>query len=126
MNEKFLEHAKRKGVDVMKMNIWDFKNYPKAECYVVCDVLHHIVPNHTKFLNKLISRKKMVIVCEPFDGQSGPIEHIIGSFLDWDHINPLVRERWYNHAELKEFFKKMRFDELFTIGKDLIAVKYAS
>ncbi len=66
LNEKFAEHAKNKGLNIKIGNLMDEKNYSSCDVTVICDVLHHVVPNDKKLVEICRNVSKKTIICEPF------------------------------------------------------------
>jgi len=124
LNSGFLQYARKKGLDVLKLNVFDVKHYPKADVYVVTDLLHHVQPNHHDLVADLVKTKKGLIICEPFDSSESRFKRILYSFLDFDLINPMFKEKWYTKQQLTDFYKDVvKADEIIEMGGDLIAFK---
>lgn len=134
LNKDFIEYGKKRKRNVKMQSILDFDNYEKRDVIVICDILHHLCPNHAEILDKIkIFAKKKIIICEPFiehkSGILGNIQNRIGLFIDNDGINS-CNERskfgWYSEEELKNFFKNQIKDRkalrLEKIGNDIIAI----
>jgi SAM-dependent methyltransferase len=66
LNDRFLAFAKKRGArNVLKRNVFDFNGYPDNDVILICDVLHHLVPLHTKLVQEALQRTKRLIVSEP-------------------------------------------------------------
>ena len=50
---------------MLKRNVFDFNGYPDNDVILICDVLHHLVPLHTKLVQEALQRTKRLIVSEP-------------------------------------------------------------
>ncbi len=66
LNEKFAEHAKNKGLNIKTGNLLDEKNYSQCDVTLICDVLHHVIPNDKKLIEICMNISKKTIICEPF------------------------------------------------------------
>jgi SAM-dependent methyltransferase len=158
LNRRFLNRIKKKelikrGIKLNKVllrqiDIFDFQHYKgeKIDVIVICDILHHVFPNHIELINiaKQISRK--IIVCEPFvinpkeisardklfkiviflgKYLPKPLLKIIDYFLlDNDGINSYYRRLQWNldKNSLKDFYKNMGFTNTYKILDEYIAV----
>jgi len=124
-NDKSLNYAsKKRGVkNLIKSNIFNFSKYPKVDVIVACDVLHHIYPKHEYFLNKLMTKSKKVIVCEPFGGG-------IGGLFDSDGINKNDSDngpigwgkRFSEKQNVVDFFKTFNSQKIKLTKHNIIAV----
>ncbi|VVB76051.1 Methyltransferase domain protein [Candidatus Tiddalikarchaeum anstoanum] len=140
LNKKFIDYAKRRGINAKLKSIFDFKNYPKTDVIVIIDALHHVVPNQVKLLNETIKRSKQVIIVEPHTTFSiipdfkelksyKGIKRSVFSFLndvfgDADGINPKDTVFDWNHdkTSLREFFKEHGAKKVVELGPMLIGV----
>ena len=118
INESFINHAKKKGLNVSLHDIFNFKEYlKKFDVIVICDVLHHIHPKHKLLLEKIKNYANKIIICEPYDipqkqnkeDELSILERIL-IILDSDGRNPLHlksnKRWWYTKENLKIFFKE--------------------
>jgi len=68
---------KLKNIVLKPTNIFDYDNYPKEkqDVIVLCDILHHIYPNHIELVENVKKYADKVILCEPVaikpEGMSG-------------------------------------------------------
>lgn len=141
-------NIKLNKIILRQQDIFDFQNYngEKKDVTVICDILHHIFPHHKELVNiaKKISRK--VIICEPFvikpqevsararifkfiifigKRLPEPLYRIIDFiFLDNDGINPYFKRLQWNLDQngLKNFYKRMGFNNTYQILDEYIAV----
>ncbi len=75
LNHRFLAKIKKdkkrgrvkpKKVILSQKNIFDFDSYPSnVDAIVLCDILHHVIPNHKKLVENAKKKAKIVIICEP-------------------------------------------------------------
>lgn len=134
LNQKFVNHAKKKGLNVKLKNVFDFLDYPENEVILIIDILHHIVPNHEKLIDEAKKRSKKLIILEPYIS-SDPLFNSKGLmkkicmiyykfFADFDGINPLENIfKWdYDEKSLKKFFEQKGAKQVTKIGSDLISV----
>jgi len=58
---------KLKKVVLRQKNIFDFKDYPKekVDVIILCDIMHHICPQHFELVKNAKEHAKMVVLCEP-------------------------------------------------------------
>jgi len=130
LNERFLRFCRKRGLKVVKKNIFDFEDYPDSDVVLICDVLHHLVPNHEMLLVEALKRSKKLIVSEPaiFSKPSEifkPIAVFFNYFLgDYDGINrPQSQLEWdYNEEKLRAFFQRLGCTRTIKVGWDMIAV----
>lgn len=124
LNKKFVEYARRKGINVYQRDIFDFKKYPQSDVIVVCDLLHHIFPRDKLFIEEARKRTKKLIVVEPyktsrFSFLPYPIlyfyDRIIG---DDDGINCFYHRKEWKFEKagyLKEYFQKLGASKTYKI-----------
>ena len=158
LNHRFLKRIKKKElikrniklskILLRQIDIFDFQHYKgeKIDVIVICDILHHVFPNHIELINmaKQISRK--IIVCEPFVIKPQEISArdklfkivvFLGKYLpkpllkiidflllDNDGINSYHRRlQWdLDKTSLKVFYKDMGFNNTYKILDEYIAV----
>lgn len=126
LNKRFLKFSEQKGLNVSRMNVFDFQHYPQADTYVVCDLLHHIMPNHQKLLKNVMAFGKNVVVCEPAVPNKSKLRRfVVRGILDNDFINPPRLDLdWYTEPELIQFFKEtLDPTHIVKVGEDIIAIK---
>lgn len=132
LNEKFLATARRRAdtVKVFKKNIFDFDDYPDNDVILICDVLHHVIPQHQKLVEEALKRTRKLIISEPARSFKPPrmllpivllFTNVLG---DNDGINNSLQTlEWdYNEEKLKSFFQSLGCSKTITVGWDMIAV----
>ena len=157
LNYKFLKKIKtdqRKGrINLKKVvlkptNILDFGKYPKEkqDVVVLCDILHHIYPNHIELVETVKKFADKVILCEPVaikpDGMSGcdfltnsvlkitkyfperVIKFLDFLFADNDGINSYENRSCWNHDDksLKELYSDLGFNKIYCVLDDYIGI----
>ncbi len=126
LNRRFLKFSRKKGLDVAEHDVFDVDGYPEADTYVLCDLLHHVMPHHQDLLESVLSLGKTVVVCEPPEPSKSKLRRfLIRGILDNDGINPpRLDQTWFTEPELLDFFERvMAPDEMVKIGGDVIAVR---
>jgi len=126
LNKRFLKYSEQKGLNVSRMDVFDFDQYPEVDTYVVCDLLHHIMPNHQKLLENIMAFGKNVIVCEPAVPNKSKLRRfVVRGILDNDFINPPRLDLdWYTEPELIQFYKDtLNPTDIIKVGEDIIAIK---
>ncbi len=143
INEQFVENARKRGLDVNIGNAMDSSAYMKSDVVILCDALHHIgLKNEKSFLRKAANAaKKMLIICEPFQGSEGGILRKIGNmpvisrilvnYLEQDGNNQVKLESFRTQTELEMLMKNgfgvisnKTKKEIKAIGSDLIVIYY--
>ncbi len=130
LNEKFLEFSRRRGIKVLKKDVFDFQNYPDNDVILICDLLHHVIPNHERLVVEALKRSKKLIVSEPARSFKPPkmlrpiIQLLYYILLDYDRINqPSQTFMWdYDEEKLRNFFQKLGCTKTIKVGWDIIAV----
>ena len=117
LNKRFIEYAKKRGRNVKLKDIQEIGSMTQS-VIVLVDILHHL-PNHKKFLEKMLKSGKKVIVCEPFDSHS--LLTPIASILDWDGVNN-SSHAWFDKKGLKQFYKSKGATEIIENGGSITAV----
>jgi SAM-dependent methyltransferase len=132
LNENFIIYCKRKGLNVSLKNIFDFDDYPDSDIILICDLLHHLVPNHEELLTTIKTKEKTkkIIVSEP--ARSFKPKKIFKPFIslghriagDFDGINhpDRILEWDYGEDELRNFFQRLGCTQTINVGWDMIAV----
>jgi len=145
LNQDFVNYVKKRGYEAELRSVFDYKNYPDVDYIILCDILHHVCPNHEKLL-KYTTRHTNTIVAEPIatDASQMTMENaamniglkflsiipeemmrLLDHFLlDNDGFNPYDnRMKWkYNDKTLKELYSKFGIDDIKIIGHDYIGV----
>jgi len=130
LNQKFVEHCKKRGLKCFEKDIFDFEDYPENDTIILCDVLHHLPRKSKLLVNEALKRTNKLIVVEPYE----PYKTILPALLfkikdmllgDNDGINEFERRiKWeYSPKALREYF--MEFPECTKtekIGEDIFAV----
>ena len=140
-------NIKLKKIVLKHRNIFDFRYYKgeKKDVIVICDILHHIYPKHVELIKIAQNIAQKVIVCEPFVIKPQeitardrlfrvviffgkflpkPLFKIVDFlFLDNDGINSFKnRSQWNLDKDgLKDFYKKMGFNNTYRILDEYIA-----
>lgn len=123
LNNKFITHAQKKGLNVEKEDVMSFNKFHEFDTCVLVDILHHIAPNHPQFLERVVDESKnKVIVCEPYipEGRHGIVNRI-SEWLDYDGINKHTEE-WMNKKQLHSFFNKFQPHKTYELNGNVIAV----
>lgn len=126
LNKRFLGFSKRKGLQVHHQDVMNVQRYPEADTYVICDLLHHIMPHHQTLLERVLALGKTVIVCEPsIPSKSKFRRFMVRAILDNDFINPPRLDlSWYTDSELEHFYREvMQPTEVLRIGNNVIAIR---
>ncbi len=106
INERFIKHAQKKGIDVWVGNALNPETYLESDVVVLCDAIHHIGISHEKQVVEysLNSAKHKLIICEPFkDNYISMFPNLIPGgkkFLEW----------WFNYIE-KDGSNKVKLDD---------------
>ena len=125
LNEKHLSFAKKKGLEVKKMDCMDVEKYPERDVYFICDLLHHINPDHEKLIDNLVDRfpDKKIIVSEPYVIGNWAYEQIV-KILDYDYVNKVWRPEWYEKDKLEKFFREnLGAEKVMEIEDDLVGIR---
>jgi len=132
LNDSFLAAAQRRA-DTAKLfnrNIFDFDAYPDNDVILICDVLHHVAPNHRTLVEEALKRTKKLIISEPARSFKpptllAPLARLFTSVVgDNDGINdPHQTLQWdYTEETLKSFFQSLGCSRTIAVGWDMIAV----
>ena len=78
-NEIFVKKAIKKGLNVENKDVRN-SNFPKVDCIVFSEVLHHLQPDYKKIIKKAIDNSKKVIIIEPVSHVASS-KNIILSFM---------------------------------------------
>ena len=130
LNERFISYCRKNGYNVSLKDIFDFEDYPESDVILICDLLHHLVPDHEKLITEVKKKTKKVIVSEP--ARSFKPSKILKPFIsfyhriagDFDGINhpDRILEWDYSEDELRSFFQKLGCSKTINVGWDMIAV----
>lgn len=129
LNRRFLSFSRAKGLQVDCQDVLDVPRYPEADTYVLCDLLHHIMPHHRTLLEQVVSLGKNVVVCEPYLPNKSRLRRFaVRAILDNDFINrPRLDLMWYTKSELIAFFQDvMHPQRVEQVGQDVIALRRAA
>lgn len=111
LNDSFVRYCQKKGLNVYKMDIFQFSEYPACDYIVCCDILHHVFPKDELLLKEAV-KKADVIAVEPCSKRRLPkplvflYDQVIG---DADGINSFEnRMQWnYNEPTLAQKFLQL-------------------
>lgn len=125
-NTKFVNFAKKRNLNIIYGNIFDI-NFPKSDVVVISDILHHVIPNHEKLIEKSLKSAPVLVICEPnhqegffnFIGKSKLFFKIFG---DNDGINTFEdMNKWdYSKVAFKKLFEKFGRVEIYEVGNSFI------
>lgn len=124
LNERLLNYANNKGLKVEKMDCRDMEDYPNVEVYFICDLLHHINPDHRDFIKDLVDTypERTIIACEPYV-RGGWFQEQLAKLGDYDYVNDLWRPDWYHKDGLYDFFRtSLNADRTREIKYDLVGI----
>ncbi|MFP4136326.1 MAG: class I SAM-dependent methyltransferase [Candidatus Acetothermia bacterium] len=125
LNKRLLNYARGKGLNVSRMDCKNVSSYPEVDVYFICDLLHHINPDHRSFIRELIKTfpNSTVVVCEPYARGSWIYRQLV-KILDYDYVNGIWRPDWYEKKELYRFLEEeVKADRIEEIGNDLVGVR---
>ena len=111
LNDFFVKYCQKKGLNVFKMDIFQFSKYPESDYIVLCDILHHVVPKDELLLKEAVKKAKVIAV-EPCSKRRLPrpliflYDQLIG---DADGINSFRnRMQWkYDTVTLQQKFLQL-------------------
>jgi len=130
LNERFLNFCRRKGINVSSKDIFNVNDYPENDVILICDLLHHVIPDHEKLVLEALKKTKKLIISEPARSFKPPkiLKPVLTLFTylvgDFDGINPPNKTlEWdYNEDKLRNFFQNLGCSKTITVGWDMIAV----
>jgi len=130
LNSRFLAYCGKRGLRVFNKDIFDFAHYPECDVILLCDVLHHVIPEHERLVAGAMEKAKKVIVSEPARSIKPPrlFAPLLAGFAylfgDYDGINSHFNQlKWdYDEAKLRHFFQCLGSRKTVKIGWDMIAV----
>ena len=133
LNEKFVGHARSRGLDVVIGDVLDEGNYPDdLDMIVLSDILHHVVPKHDELVDLCKSKAEKVIICEPFAKHHRgalkglhSMKFLHNIFGDWDGINDFDdMKQWniYGKDNLVRLFKGYGIGKMHLIGDNIVGV----
>lgn len=95
INERFIQYAKKKGLDVHLGDANDASSYSSSDVVVLCDALHHMgLDNERAVLERsLNSAIQKLIICDPFK------DYYLQMFPQWFPGARQFLENWYDYIE---------------------------
>jgi len=124
LNKRFVNDAKKRGINVKYKDIFRFEEYPKSDVIVICDLLHHVFPKDAVLIKESRKRTKELIVVEPykisrFSGLPYPIFYFYDKIIgDNDGINHFSQRSKWNFEQavsLEDYFKKLGARKVFKV-----------
>lgn len=119
--------AKKRNLNIIYGNIFDI-NFPKSDVVVISDVLHHVIPNHEKLIEKSLKSAPVLVICEPthddgFFNFIGKSKLFFKLFGDDDGINKFDdMQKWdYSKEDLENLFDKYGDSKVYEVGSSFIA-----
>jgi SAM-dependent methyltransferase len=131
LNDKFVSYCQKMHLNVHKKNVFDVgERKHQWDVIVMCDLLHHVVPNHEKLLTMAIESARKVIVSEPARSFKPPpflkpIDYVISTLIaDNDGINAYRDlKTWdFDNGKLEALFQRFGSRKVWQVGRDLVAV----
>jgi SAM-dependent methyltransferase len=121
LNANFVRYAKSRGRNVVLQDALTFTRYGDFDVCVIIDFLHHIAPQHGKFLAGILQQvRKRVIVCEPFEVKGRhPLVSKFMDIIDDDGIND--PDKWMGKDELIRFYSCFKPKQINEVGQAIIA-----
>ena len=117
LNPDFRAHAAERGLESIDLNVFAFDQYPlDVDAVVAADLLHHLVPDVTKFFAGLARLDVgKVIVCESYPYGARLLTRVFGPIIDNDGFNNLpARLRHHLFDEFTEERLRREMGEVFT------------
>jgi hypothetical protein len=105
INEKFVQYARDKGLDVQQGNAKDASFYKSSDIVVLCDALHHIVPEMSVLEHSLNSAQQKLIICDPFKDQ------YLKMLPGWLPGSFRLLSAWYDYVE-KDGNNQVRLEKI--------------
>lgn len=134
LNENFITHAKENGLNVKLGDLLDEENYSDCDVTIICDILHHIVPDDKKVVEMCKKVSKRTIICEPFSEESF-LEGLLDKFRDnrlfhnlfgeADGINEFENMKEWNAHGKEDVIKLMKdygAGKTIVVGNDVIGI----
>ena len=131
LNKVFVKHCNQRGINVIYKNIFDIE-YENSyyDVIVICDVLHHIMPDHERLVSLSKEKATKVIISEPARNHRPAkiyrsVIHLLHRlFGDYDGINNIEKHfLWdYDQEKLIKFYKSMGSQKTHHIGSDIISI----
>ena len=134
LNENFVAYAKNNGFNVKVGDLTDEKNYSQCDVAVICDVLHHIIPDDKKIVEICKNKSKRTIICEPFH-ETVFIDKILNKFRNSKLFHNLFGEadgindfddmkEWnsYGKDDVLKIMKCYGAKKTLVVGNDVIGI----
>lgn len=131
LNETFIKHGRKFGLDLDVKNIFDQNSYRKSDVFTLVDVVHHFPEEKLKELFNLIFQHstKRVVIIEPAFTNLAAKYGLFGKLTDWffrtmdyDGFNRI--NRWFTDEEYSELFnKKMgsQYGDAFSVKRQKVS-----
>jgi len=134
LNEKFIAHAKEKGLNVKLGDLLDEKNYTNCDVTIICDILHHVVPDDKTVVEMCKKKSAKTIICEPFSEENF-LNGILDKFRDNRLFHNLFGEgdgvntyddmkEWNAHGkdDVIELMENYGAKRTIVVGNDVIGI----
>ncbi len=107
LNERFIESARKKGLNVSSKNAFELGNEKKKwDTIVVKDFLHHIYPDEKKLLAMLKRKTEYAVICEPILDKKRAKDIIFGGRM-MNFVHNLVGDSdSFNHFDSGRKFQE--------------------
>lgn len=109
INEKFVNYAKERNLDVYFGDATNQNSYCLADVVVLCHALHHLGEENEKEVIKYCSEsaKKKLIVCEPFR------DYYLQTFPELIPGKDAFLKKWFNYIK-RDGINKVTFENIRT------------
>jgi len=134
LNKSFIDFARSRGRRIIQGDLFDERNYSDSDVILVCDVLHHVIPNHDRLIDICKRKAGKIIICEPYRSR-GVMQNLLQFFRsnrlyhyvfgDSDGINSfedMVEWNAFEMEDVRSMMESYGAKRIMRLGNHLIGV----
>ena len=125
INPAFVEHAVRRGLDVICKDIVKY-DIPKAECILIHNSLYQFYPQHEALIARALENTtKKLIISEPVVNLSCSSNRFVAALAKrLTSMGGSVSTKRFSRAEVEEIFQRFGARKIEFLGRNLMGVMY--
>lgn len=125
INPTFVEHAVRRGLDVVCRDIGTY-DIPKAECILMHNSLYQFYPQHEALIARALqSATEKLIISEPVVNLSSSSNRLVASLARrLTNMGGSVSTKRFNRGEVEDIFQRFGARKVEFLGRNLMGVMY--
>ena len=125
INPTFVEHALRRGLDVVCSDIGAY-DIPNTECILIHNSLYQFYPQHEALIARaLASATEKLIISEPVVNLASSSNRLVAALAKrLTSMGGAVSTKRFNRGEVEDIFRRFKARRVEFLGRNLMGVIY--